>query len=140
MAACTGRTTLDWALAHVNTMLHLAEREIVFCGERTALQLAVLYCELRRRDLSKRCRRHDPAMRTRAQLEWEANTTDEDTVNLAKTKLQRIIIASGLSDHILGGAVFLESSRNYPLAAAGEAVPAKKNAAVDDLVETLTRS
>ena len=85
-------------LTHINTIMHLSERETVR-NARVGSSIAMFYCELRRQSWDERTRQGDPSLTTIKMVEKEALRVDEGLLEVARTRVGSVLRRAGLSGH-----------------------------------------
>ena len=95
-AILVGQWTLCLLLTHIDTIMHLSERETVR-NARVGSSIAMFYCELRRQSWDERTRQGDPSLTTIKMVEREALRVDEGLLEVARTRVGTVLRRAGLS-------------------------------------------
>ena len=140
--------TWQWSqvamFTHVDTILHMVEKEVAKTG-KLAASVAIFYCELLRRSWAERTRQGDITLVTLADLEHETSRIDEYILDIARTKIVQVLRQAGLSSHAtpdtvgastIGGELYLSSLNDKYGAALDSMTDRRQQQAAREIAKT----
>ena len=131
-------------LTHVDTILHMAEKEVAKTGTFAA-SVAFFYCELRTRSWAERTRQGDRSLVSLTNLEHVTSRIDEYILDIARTKIVQVLRQAGLSSHatpdtvgasIIGGEPYISSLNDKHGAALDSVADRRQQQAGRELAKT----